>query len=149
MNVLQDALWSGIAALGFAVLFNVPPHLLARCALVGALGHAARSALVQYGLPLEAATFAGAFGVGLIALYLADHHRVPATIFSVVGAIPMVPGVFSYRAMIGLVSVATSGDAAMVNQAVPLAIKTFLLLIAIAFGIVLPRLLFRRSRPVV
>lgn len=149
MNVLQDAFWSGIAALGFAVLFNVPPHLLSRCALVGALGHAARTLLVGYGLPLEAATFASAFGLGLIALYLAEHHRVPATIFSVVGAIPMVPGVFSYRAMIGLVSIATSSDSALVNQAIPLAIKTFLLLIAIAFGIALPRLLFRRAKPVV
>jgi uncharacterized membrane protein YjjB (DUF3815 family) len=149
MNTLQDALWSGVAALGFAVLFNVPPSLLLRCAAIGAFGHAARTLLMQLGIPLEAATFASAFGVGLIALYFSDRYRVPATIFSIVGAIPMVPGVFAYRAMLGLVSVATSGDSALVSEALTLVVKTSFILIAIAFGIVLPRLLFRRAKPVV
>jgi uncharacterized membrane protein YjjB (DUF3815 family) len=152
LNLLIDALWSGIAALGFAVLFNVPRRLLAACFFTGALGHASRTGIMLLGISTELSTLAGATLVGFTAQWLARRLDAPASIFGITGAIPMVPGVFAYRTMIGILSVAAAApDAttALLVEAGTNAIKTALLLSAVAIGIGAPSLLFQRPRPVV
>ncbi|NWF70573.1 MAG: threonine/serine exporter family protein [Chloroflexi bacterium] len=151
-EILQDALWSGLAALGFAMLFNVPRHLLLACVLFGALGHATRTLLMGFGLAIEPATLIGATIVGFAGTYWANRLHIPSMIFTVTGAIPLVPGAFAYRAMIGILSVVSAtpengGD--ILVEASTNAIKTALLLLAIALGIAWPLLLFQRPKPVV
>ena len=151
-NLLIDALWSGVAALGFGVLFNVPRRLLAGCFLTGALGHASREALMSLGVSIELSTLAGATLVGFTGQWLARRTDAPASIFGITGAIPMVPGVFAYRAMIGILSVASAEPNMTTGLLVEVgtnAIKTALLLSALAIGIGAPSLLFQRPRPVV
>lgn len=150
--VLQDGLWSGIAALGFAILFNAPRRTLIACALIGAAGHALRAFLMEFGIQIEAATLVGATLVGFASVWHARRLQVPSPIFAICGAIPMVPGTFAYRAMIGFIQVTTSD----ITTAPPLLadaginfVKTALILSAIAVGIAAPTLLFRRRKPVV
>lgn len=148
--VLADAFWSGIAALGFAMLFIVPRRALVACALCGAAGHALRALLMQFGIS-EAATLVGSTLVGCLSVTCARQTHVPAPIFAISGAIPMVPGSFAYRAMIGFIQVTTS-DAATATPLLADAginfVKTGLILGAIAAGIAAPTLLFRRRTPV-
>jgi uncharacterized membrane protein YjjB (DUF3815 family) len=149
---IQDALWSGIAALGFAVLFNTPGRLLVGCFAAGAAGHTLRAVLVSLGVPIEAGTLAGATLVGFVSVYLADRYRVPVSSFSVTGAIPLVPGVFAYQTMIGLLNAtsATGSQSAELFVAAGISgVRTALILSAIAFGIAAPTLLFRRPVAVV
>lgn len=150
--VLEDALWSGIAALGFAVLFNVPRRTLLACALCGAAGYAVRTLLIQFGIGIEVATLFGATLVGFLSMSCARPCRAPAPIFAICGAIPMVPGTFAYRAMIGFIQV-TTADAATGTPVLTDAginfVKTGLILATIAVGIAAPTLLFRRRKPVV
>jgi uncharacterized membrane protein YjjB (DUF3815 family) len=152
LRVLEDALWSGIAALGFAILFNVPKRTLLACALCGAAGHAARTLLMEFGNGIEVATLVGATLVGFMSTYCARQCRAPAPIFAICGAIPMVPGTFAYRAMIGFIQV-TTADAATGGPVLTDAginfVKTGLILATIAAGIAAPTLLFRRRKPVV
>jgi uncharacterized membrane protein YjjB (DUF3815 family) len=153
---LQDAFWSAAAAVGFAVLFNVPRRMLLGCAAVGAAGHALRFLLVNNGLPIEAGTLFGAGLVGVIASLLARHYKTPTLIFAIVGAIPMVPGTFAYRSMVGLIDMAsinaaspTAADSALLVETAINFVKTGLLLASIALGITIPALLLRRRKPVV
>jgi uncharacterized membrane protein YjjB (DUF3815 family) len=37
--VFENSVWAAIAALGFAILFNVPPRTLAGCAVGGAVAY--------------------------------------------------------------------------------------------------------------
>jgi uncharacterized membrane protein YjjB (DUF3815 family) len=154
--ILQDAFWSAIAAVGFAILFNVPRYALPGCALAGAVGHALRALLMSvFGMPLEAATLIGATAVGFLGEYLARYYQVPRLTFIVPGVIPMVPGVFAYRAMIGIFEITGIADLSAVNSVELLvetavyALRTGLILAALAIGIIAPNLLFRRQRPVV
>lgn len=151
----QDLLWSAVAAVGFAVMFNVPPRLLPGCALAGGLGHAIRTLAMAWGVPLEGATLLAATAVGFLSEWLAKQFQSPRIVFSVPGVIPMVPGVLAYEAMLGVFELAglinLSNDPVaneMVSTAV-YAIKTGLVLIALALGIIAPNLLFRRQKPVV
>ena len=43
----KDAFWSAIPAVGFAMLFNVPPRMLKYCAMGGALAHSLRTLLIH------------------------------------------------------------------------------------------------------
>lgn len=147
--ILTDALWSAMAALGFAVLFNVPVRTLWGCAMCGATGHAVRTLLMEAGLGIELATLAGATVVGFLGGVFARQWRTPTTTFTVSGAIPMVPGVFAYETMIGLLTIADTSQPVnydLVAEVIVSAVKTALILGAIAFGIAAPGLLFRRRR---
>jgi uncharacterized membrane protein YjjB (DUF3815 family) len=63
----------------------------------------------------------------------------------------MVPGVFAFEAMMGLLRIATqpSPDLGVLTEAMVSAVKTGLILAAIAGGITMPGLLFRRHKPVI
>lgn len=150
--MLQDALWSAIAATGFAILFNVPRRTLPGCALGGAVGHATRTLLMQLGLDIELATLAGATMIGFLGLLFARHWKAPSLIFTISAAVTMVPGTFAYRTMLGLLELAQTDPAtanAALIEASTNAIRTGLILGAIAVGIVAPAMLFDREKPVV
>jgi len=147
-QMLHDALWSGLAALGFAVLFNVPPRALLGCFFCGASGHTLRTFLVAQGISLEFGTLAGAVLVGLLAVLFGRRWHVPPPVFSITGSIPMVPGVFAFSTMLGVIDLVNAADAAAQSAALVEvsvnAFRTALILAAIAAGITLPSLLFRR-----
>jgi uncharacterized membrane protein YjjB (DUF3815 family) len=151
--LLRDALWSGVAALGFAMLFNVPPRLLVGCVICGALGHATRAVMADvFAFNIESATLVGAIVVGMLAVFFARRFSAPALIFATTGAIPMVPGSFAFRAMLGLIQIASGEPSTIMPVLAEAAInvvKTTLILGALALGTALPTLLFRRRRPVV
>lgn len=151
--ILSDALWSALAAAGFAILFNVPRRLVWGCAFAGAVGHALRTLLVQSAdMPLELATLFGAIAVGILAQWCARRWRVPAPVFAVSGVIPMVPGLFAYSAMIAIIqSTAAEPDqvSALLAEGAVNVIRVALILGALATGIVLPMLIFQREKPVV
>ena len=151
LKILFDAFWSGIAAVGFAVLFNVPRSLLVGCAVTGALGHSVRALLMNYGLSIEWGTLIGATLVGICAKWLAKRSNSPSAIFGIAGGIPMVPGVFAYRTMISVLSIATATNpdvsTLLLVEASTNAIKTTLILAAIGIGIAAPTLLFERPKP--
>jgi uncharacterized membrane protein YjjP (DUF1212 family) len=153
--VWLDALWSGAAALGFALLFNVPPRTLWACVLCGATGHAVRTALINPNGPiiesLEIATFISALVVGFMGELLARRLRIPTPTFTICGVIPMVPGTFAYGAMISMLQVAgvltvaiPSSD--LLQPMVTNFIKTGLILGALAAGIAMPSLFFLRYK---
>ncbi len=152
LTLLRDGLLSGVAALGFAVLFNVPKRLLLGCFLSGALGHGLRTLLVTSGMSVEMSSLVGAAAVGFLSVLLSDRYNVPASVFAVTGAIPMVPGVFAYQTVIGLLN-ATSAPSDQSIEFLAAAgingVRTGLILAAIAFGIAAPTLLFRRTNPAV
>lgn len=152
MNILLDAFWSAIAATGFAILFNVPRRTLLGCALSGATGHAIRTLLMTaFSLPIEVATLFGATAVGFVGVWLARYYHAPSLVFSVTGAIPLVPGLFAYSAMLGVIDLIANENTSIYTllETVQNAIRTGIILGAIALGIIMPKLIFKRVKPVV
>jgi len=152
LPLVIDAGWSALAALGFALVFNAPRRTLIGCVLAGATGHAVRTALMTGGFALEFATLMGALSVGALAWYFARWQRTPALIYAICGAIPLVPGVFAFRAMLALINIAssTAGSAGPFLEEAAIAFtKTGITLAAIAIGITAPSLIFGRRKPIV
>ncbi len=147
MALLNDMLFSAIPAVGFALVFNVPTKYLPYCAIGGALGHGLRMLLIHYGLLIEWGTFAAAFTVGSLGIVLSKRLHVSSAIFTVAAMIPMVPGVYVYKAIIALVEINHIGYS---PELWALFIENFLrgisIIAGLAFGLALPVLLFQRRQ---
>ncbi len=149
---LQDVILSGVVAAGFAILFNVPPRLLFACALGGAAGRVVRDLLMGGGMNIEPATLIGSLVIGIMGEYFAHRYKTLALIFTVSASIPMVPGVFAYRGMLGLIRLSNAtGDTGLMylTEAAINLTKTGIILGTISVGIAMPVLLFRRTKPLV
>lgn len=151
-NLLISLLWSGVAAAGFAVLFQVPRRNLIYCALLGAIGYGIRSVLVNNGVTLIISSLAGAIVVGFGGYWLSRQYRQPSPVFTVPGIIPLVPGSIAFQSMVMLIHALQAGpggaEALFVTAAYD-ALTAGLIVFSLGVGISAPFLLMRRERPVV
>ena len=145
--LLDDMFFAAIPAVGFALVFNVPPKALKYCALLGALGHVTRTILIHCDIPIVFATLVGA---ALIGVHLSHRYLAHPKVFTVAAIIPMIPGVQAYKAMIAIVQIHHYGFSdALFEQMIASFINTTFILGALVFGLALPGLLFYREKPVV
>lgn len=152
--IVERAFWAGVACLGLGMAFHVPRRALVGCMVCGIAGFLTRAALQARDVPIEAATLGAAVVLGFAGEVCARWWRMPGAVFMVTSSILLVPGVFAFRAMMGIVQVATTPLSSFLLQsqfteASVNIIKTGLILGAIAVGISAPGLLFHRTRPVV
>lgn len=147
---LWDAFWSAVPAVGFAMLFSVPPRFLKYCALGGALGHGLRFVLIRLGLPIEWATLVASSCIGLVFVYVARRQLVPRPVFTVASIIPMIPGKFAFNTIIAVLAMNNEGVSLhLMSAAVENGLKTLYILVALSFGLAIPPLILYRNRPIV
>ncbi|ALP40197.1 threonine/serine exporter family protein [Aeromonas schubertii] len=146
----KDAFWSAVPAVGFAMIFNVPPRMLKYCAMGGALAHSLRTLLIHSGLPIEWATLTAATTVGFVCVYWARRLLVPRPVFSVACIIPMIPGSYAFKAMIAIVELNIRGASMpLLEGAIENGLKAIFIVAALSFGLAIPSLVVYRNRPIV
>jgi uncharacterized membrane protein YjjP (DUF1212 family) len=140
VGVAQDALFSALAAGGYALLFNVPARIAWACAVCGVASHTLRTLLFHFGLDLITGTLIGALVVGFLAQGFAHRFRAPAVALAFPGVVAMVPGAYAFRAVFGTLQIA-EGTAATVSETLSLSATVGLMVGAIAVGVAAPALL--------
>ncbi|MCL1145091.1 threonine/serine exporter family protein [Shewanella sp. 10N.261.52.F9] len=150
-TMLNDAIFSAIPAIGFAMVFNVPRRYLPYCALAAALGHGSRTMWLSFGLPIEWATFLAAALVGVVTIAFARKHLAPPLMYAVAAIIPMIPGTYAFNTVIGLVQLTAQAEMSpeLIYEVVSNGLKTVFILGALSVGLAMPSLLYFRSRPVI
>ncbi len=144
---LQNAFWAGIAATGFAILFNVPVRTLPVCAFCGAFAHTLRAILIYYGVSIEAGTLIGATMVGLIGEYFSHKVHTPASVFTIPGVIPMVPGTYAFKTMMGVIHLTYAdpdNNSQLLMDTVTNGIKTGIILSCLSLGIAVMHIIFKK-----
>ncbi len=150
LGLINDMFFASIPAVGFALVFNVPAHALKYCALGGAIGHGSRYLLMQYGIPIEWATFFAATIVGMIGVQWSHKVLAHPKVFTVAALIPMVPGVFTYKAMIAMVEINHLGfTPELFSVLMENFLKAMFIIAGLAVGLAVPGLLFYRRKPIV
>jgi len=147
--VLADAAFSALAAMGFALLFNVPIRLAWVCAACGLVSHPLRTALLNAGLDIVPATLLAAAAGGMLSHCLARVFRAPAATFVFPAVLAMIPGSYGFRAAIGCLQILRAGAAAspsLVAETLSLSVATGLLTMAIAIGVAVPLSLTKASQ---
>jgi uncharacterized membrane protein YjjB (DUF3815 family) len=151
LSLLNDAFFSAIPAVGFAMLFNVPKRFLSYCAIAGAVGHSSRTLLLSIDMPIEWATFAAAAIVGVLTISFAKRHMAPPLMYAVAAVIPMIPGTYAFNTMIALVQMTSQAQisAELTAAVITNGLKTVFILGALAVGLAMPSLLYYRTRPII
>ncbi|WP_144213266.1 threonine/serine exporter family protein [Shewanella donghaensis] len=151
LELLHDALFSAIPAVGFAMVFNVPKRFLPYCAIAGAIGHSARTLLMHIDMPIEWATFTAAALVGIVTIQFAKRHLAPPLMYAVAAIIPMVPGTYAYNTLIAIVQLNVQEQVSSDLTSIVIAngLKTVFILGALAVGLAMPSLVYYRTRPII
>lgn len=148
--ILEKGFWAGFAALGFAILFNVPQRTLLVIWAMGALGGLTKFILLGLEVNIVLASLAGATLIGILSVYAAHNKHAPPLVFSTPSVIPMVPGAFAYRMMLGcmeLANTSVNSDTYMKTLAETTnnGLKALFILIALSAGVAIPMLVTRKD----
>ena len=145
----EKIIWFGCAATGFAILFNVPVRTLLPIFIMGALGGLTRVILLANDINVIIATLAGATLIGFLSIFFAHNKHAPPPVFAIPAVIPMVPGIFAYKMMLGLISLAGSVDPATYNiilsETINNGLKVMFILMSLAGGVGIPMLITRKE----
>jgi uncharacterized membrane protein YjjP (DUF1212 family) len=149
--VLHQTLFGCLAAIGFGVLFNIGGRALFWCGAAGALALAVRTTGLGLGWTLEGASFAAALAVGSGVQLLQERIGVARNTLGVAGCIPMIPGGFAAKAILGLIAL-TQPTVQNADQTLMVAVQNALRVMftigAIGTGLAIPTMLLqvRRAR---
>lgn len=81
LEILIKSFWAGIAAIGFAILFNVPRRTLFPIWSLGAMGGLIKFTAMNYEMGIVFASFLGAVAIGIVAIRVADLWNCPPLVF--------------------------------------------------------------------
>jgi uncharacterized membrane protein YjjB (DUF3815 family) len=147
--LIHQTVCGAIAAAGFGVLFNIGFRSIAWCAASGGVALCVRTICLSMGWSLEAASFAAALAVGTGVHLLCTYTDVSQDALDVAGCIPMVPGSFAAKAILGFFALTSPSltDTTMVNttliEAVQYTLRVMFTVGALGTGLAIPTLLLR------
>jgi uncharacterized membrane protein YjjB (DUF3815 family) len=148
-KVLHQTLFGSLAAMGFGVLFNISRKNLLWCGIAGGLALAVRTVGLELGGSLESASFAAALAVGAVVQMFQERIGISRNTLDVAGCIPMVPGGFAAKAILGLFAL-TAPVPIDPDKTLILSVEYFLRVTftigAIGTGLAIPSLLLRSMR---
>lgn len=140
-SLAGDALFSGLAALGYLFLFNVPVRLAWVGVLCGIASHTTRTFCLGQGLDIVTGSLIGALAAGILAHNFARVFHAPVSAFAFPGVVAMIPGAFAFRAVIGFLEIVNLGSAApagLMAETLALSATALLMVLAIAIGVAVP-----------
>ena len=148
--LFEKGFWAGFAALGFAILFNVPQRTLFIIWGMGAIGGFTKFLLLGFEVNMIMSSLVGASLIGVLSVYAAHNKQAPPLVFSIPSVIPMVPGAFAYRMMLGCMELAgtTSNSQTYLktlSETTNNGLKAFFILIALSAGVAIPMLVTRKD----
>ena len=148
--LLNDAFFSAIPAVGFALVFNVPARMLVFCAVGGAFTHSLRTLLMHSGLNIEWSTLVAATALGLTGVYWSRRYLIPRPVFTIASVIPMIPGSYAFTTVIGILELHGGGySAELLSKVIESGLTTLFILFALSFGLAIPSIVIYRGRPII
>lgn len=147
--LLEKCIWFGLAATGFAVLFNVPAKNLPTIYFMGAAGGFTKVLTMHLGTNVVFGSLFGATVVGFLSIYFAHKRHSPPPVLAIPSVIPMIPGIFAYRTIIGLIKLAGEIQPdtyqQILSETVNNGLKTMFILMSLAGGVGIPMLITRKE----
>ena len=145
----EKSIWFGFAAIGFAILFNVPTRTLIPIFLMAGLGGITKLFFTHCNIGVVFSTFIGCVLIGILSIFAAHYKHSPPFVFAIPAVIPMVPGAFAYFTMKGFIKLAYNTNPnefiPLLNDTITNGSKTLFVLIAITIGVYAPMLLTRKE----
>ena len=150
LKLLEVSFWSGIAAVGFGILFNVPKSAVITIFILGFGAGFIKFLLIHLNFHVVLGSFLAAFFVGIISLPMAHKIHQPPVVFSIPPVIPMIPGYFAYETILSIMNfIFTEGDVSkrisLIDAIFTNGFTMFFVLISLTVGVSLPMLLLKKN----
>jgi uncharacterized membrane protein YjjP (DUF1212 family) len=146
-----DVIAAGCAVASFGTFFSMPWRLLAFPIAAGMLAHAARWALISVaGTNAATGALVACMLVSVLVTPIVDRLHLPFAALAFSAVVSLMPGFFLFNAATGLVelvSIGPSAPAALLTSIATSGATAFLIIMAMTFGLILPRMLFERVWP--
>src|SRR6266478_5106400 len=146
-----DVIAAGCAVASFGTFFSMPWRLLAFPIAVGMLAHAARWALISLaGGSAPTGALVACLLVSVLTTPVVDRLHLPFAAVAFSAVVSLMPGFFLFNAATGLaelVSIGPTAPAGLLTSIAASGATAFLIIMAMTFGLVLPRMLFERVMP--
>lgn len=145
-----DVAAAAVAVAAYGTFFAMPWRMLPIPILIGALAHACRWAVISIGGgSIEAGALVACLVVGTLVTPIADRLRLPFAAVGFASVVSLIPGVFLFRMAGGLVELISQGAKAspdLLSSTVTDGMTAFLIFLAMAFGLIAPKLLIEHFR---
>ena len=139
------AIAAAIGAIGFSVLFNLPPRLLFATALGAIIAVCTRNfCIFELHQSAVIGTFIGATFVSIIGVYAVHWLHAPTHVLTVPSVIPMVPGVLIYRLLFAIINIRDLGIQELL-RAIQSGVDAVLIILGIAIGVAMPSIFAHRA----
>ncbi len=151
LPVLHNALFAAIAGMGFALVSTPSRRSLPLVALLAALGHTVRFVMQDaVGVNITTASFVAALAIGFLSVPLGKRLRCPAELVACPSLLPMIPGMYAYKAVLALMHFMTeelSYDSRLGVSIIAFfynGLTAVFVMCALVIGMLIPLQLFRR-----
>ncbi len=149
-EIIEKAVWAGIAALGFGLLFNIPKQVIFTVFVLGFLAGVMKFISLDFGYSVITATFFASLFVGIISIPFAYKVNKPIVVFSIPSIIPMIPGFYAYKTILGImkftfVKTTNSDHELLLNSIFSNGFMVLFILFAITVGVSAPMLLLGKD----
>ncbi|WP_426412409.1 threonine/serine ThrE exporter family protein [Bradyrhizobium ganzhouense] len=149
--LIIDAIAAGCAVASFGAFFSMPWRLLPFPIAVGMLAHAARWALISLaGGSAPSGALVACILVSVLTTPVVDRLHLPFAAVAFSAVVSLMPGFFLFNTATGLVELVSIGPgapAALLTSIVANGATAFLIIMAMTFGLILPRMLYERLSP--
>lgn len=148
-TLLEKGIWLGFAGVGFAALFNVPRRTLGVIYIMSALGGMLKFYMISLEFGLVFAAFCGSSLIGFMSVLAAHYRKAPPMTFALPALIPMIPGLFAYKAMTGVMKLTAQKDSNGYNdlffETVHNGLSAMFIILALSAGVAIPLLITRKE----
>lgn len=139
-----DIISAGLAVAAFGAFFSLPWRILIAPILVGMICHASRWLIMENGGGVVLGAFVACLIAGIITAMLARYLKLPFAALAFSAVVSMMPGIFVFKLASGLIEVYLAGGSAtlpMLASLVSNGTATFLIVMAMTFGLIVPKML--------
>lgn len=121
---------------GFAYACNSPLKTLILSAILAAIAYVLRFSLLNFGINnIAIATFIASFCIGCLGILLAKLSKTPAEIIAFPALIPMIPGIYAYKAILNFISFTRTENIELKNKFLTLFFDEFFTTIFVSISL--------------